>query len=51
MVAAALLDVYEATFERRWLDEARELADDMLRLFWDDDARGLLRHGQRRTSA
>ncbi len=25
MVAAALLDVYEATFERRWLDEAREL--------------------------
>jgi uncharacterized protein len=36
MVAAALLEVYEATFERRWLDEARALADDMLRLFWDD---------------
>ncbi|MBI1846154.1 MAG: thioredoxin domain-containing protein [Candidatus Rokubacteria bacterium] len=36
MVAAALLEVYEATFERRWLDAARGLADDLLRLFWDD---------------
>jgi uncharacterized protein YyaL (SSP411 family) len=35
MVTAALLEVYEATFERRWLDAARGLADDMLRLFWD----------------
>jgi uncharacterized protein YyaL (SSP411 family) len=40
MVAAALVDVYEATFERRWLDEARGLADDMLRLFWDDTLEG-----------
>jgi uncharacterized protein YyaL (SSP411 family) len=40
MVAAALVDVYEATFERRWLDEARDLADAMLRLFWDDEASG-----------
>ncbi|MGH7390858.1 MAG: thioredoxin domain-containing protein [Candidatus Rokuibacteriota bacterium] len=40
MVAAALLDVYETTFERRWLDEARRLADDMLRLFWDDSVEG-----------
>jgi uncharacterized protein YyaL (SSP411 family) len=40
MVAAALVDVYEATFERRWLDEARRLADDMLRLFWDGDVSG-----------
>src|SRR5262249_57621849 len=36
MVAVALLEVYEATFERRWLDAVRALADDMLRLFWDD---------------
>ena len=40
MVAAALVDVYEATFERRWLDEARALADGMLRLFWDDGVEG-----------
>jgi len=40
MVARALLAVYEATFERRWLDEARALADDMLRLFWDDAVQG-----------
>jgi uncharacterized protein YyaL (SSP411 family) len=40
MVAAALLEVYEATFERRWLDEARGLADDMIRLFWDERLEG-----------
>ncbi|HEY2995111.1 MAG TPA: thioredoxin domain-containing protein [Methylomirabilota bacterium] len=40
MVAAALVDVYEATFERRWLDASRALADDLLRLFWDDAADG-----------
>jgi len=40
MVAVALLEVYEATFERRWLDAARGLADDMIRLFWDDRLEG-----------
>jgi uncharacterized protein len=40
MVAVALLEVYEATFERRWLDAARALADDMLRLFWDNALEG-----------
>jgi uncharacterized protein YyaL (SSP411 family) len=40
MVAAALIDVYEATFERRWLDSARSLADDMVGLFWDDEREG-----------
>ncbi len=40
MVAAALLDVYEATFTRRFLDEARGLADEMLRLFWDEGLGG-----------
>ncbi|MBI2205018.1 MAG: thioredoxin domain-containing protein [Candidatus Rokubacteria bacterium] len=40
LVSGALVDVYEATFERRWLDEARTLADDMLRLFYDADLPG-----------
>jgi uncharacterized protein YyaL (SSP411 family) len=40
MVAGALLEVWEATFERRWLEEARRLADEMLRLFWDDGLPG-----------
>jgi uncharacterized protein YyaL (SSP411 family) len=40
MVAAALLEVYEATFERRWLDAARALGDDMIRLFWDEQLDG-----------
>jgi uncharacterized protein YyaL (SSP411 family) len=40
MVAAALIAVWEATFDHRWLSAARELADDMLRLFWDDAVEG-----------
>jgi hypothetical protein len=40
MVAAALLDVHAATLARRWLDSARALADEMLRLFWDDALEG-----------
>src|SRR5260370_38917547 len=40
LVAAALVDVYEATFERRWLDEARALAEEMLRVFWGERLAG-----------
>ena len=36
MLGAGLLALYEATFERRWLDESRRLADGALALFWDD---------------
>jgi uncharacterized protein YyaL (SSP411 family) len=35
MVGVGLLAVYEATFDRRWLDESRRLADAALGLFWD----------------
>ena len=35
-VADGLLAVYEATFDRRWLDEARSLCDTMLDLFWEE---------------
>jgi uncharacterized protein YyaL (SSP411 family) len=37
-VADGLLSLYEATFERRWLDSAVELADQMIALFWDEGA-------------
>jgi len=45
MVAAALVELYETTFERRRLDQARRLADDMLRLFWDDAIEGFFDTG------
>ena len=37
-VADGLLALYEATFDRRWLDASVELADDMISLFWDESA-------------
>ncbi|MGH7312507.1 MAG: thioredoxin domain-containing protein, partial [Candidatus Rokuibacteriota bacterium] len=40
MMAAALLEVYQATLDGHWLDEARRLADEMLELFWDEDVAG-----------
>jgi uncharacterized protein YyaL (SSP411 family) len=36
LVAAACLDLYETTFELRWFEESRRLADEILRLFRDD---------------
>jgi uncharacterized protein len=35
MVGTGLLAVHEATFDRRWLDESRRLAEAALSLFWD----------------
>jgi hypothetical protein len=37
-VADGLLALYEATFEPRWLVEARALVDGMVELFWDESA-------------
>ncbi len=37
LVGIGLLALYEATFDRRWIDESRRLAEDALRLFWDAD--------------
>ena len=45
-VADGLLSLYEATFERRWLDAARELADEMISLFWDESAGGFYDTGR-----
>ena len=36
-VGEGLLCVYELTFDLRWIDEARALADEMIELFWDED--------------
>ena len=36
-MAHGLLALYEATFDHRWLEEAHNLADQMLDLFWDED--------------
>ena len=33
-----LMSAFELTFDRRWLDEAVSLANDILELFWDDEA-------------
>lgn len=35
-----LIDLYEATFELRWLDEAHKLAQTMIDRFWDTDKGG-----------
>ena len=45
-VADGLLSLYEATFERRWLDGAVELADDMISLFWEEEAGGFYDTGR-----
>ena len=37
MTADACLAVYEATFDPRWLTEARGLADKVIGLFWEKD--------------
>jgi uncharacterized protein len=37
-VALGALALYELTFDARWLDRARTLADSMVQWFWDDDA-------------
>jgi len=41
-----LLDLYEATFQVRWLREAGRLAEEMVRLFWDEEARGFFFSGR-----
>ncbi len=40
-VADGLLALYEATFDPRWLEESRSLADGMIDLFWDEHSGAL----------
>ncbi|MEO8564404.1 MAG: thioredoxin domain-containing protein, partial [bacterium] len=40
-VGLGALSLYELTFDRRWLDRARALGDEILARFWDDGAQAL----------
>jgi hypothetical protein len=37
LVGTGLLSLYEATFDRRWLDASHRLAEQALSIFWDPD--------------
>ncbi|WP_029898357.1 thioredoxin domain-containing protein [Desulfohalovibrio reitneri] len=39
-MAWGLAELYEATLEERWLEEAAGLAEDMIRHFWDEEEGG-----------
>ncbi len=39
-LAVALLDLYEAAFDVRWLEAAREITDILLAKFWDQEGGG-----------
>jgi uncharacterized protein YyaL (SSP411 family) len=44
-MAAACLTLYETTFEPAWFEEARRLADELIRLFHDDEGGGFFQTG------
>jgi uncharacterized protein YyaL (SSP411 family) len=46
LMAEALLTLYETTFELRWFEEARRLADDLLRRFHDEARGGFFQTGE-----
>jgi len=46
MVGLGLVAVYEATFDRRWLDLSRRLAEATLDLYWDNEAEAFFDTGR-----
>ncbi len=47
-LAEALIQIYDATLDRSWLDKASTLANDMLKQFWDEENGGLFMSNQNR---
>jgi hypothetical protein len=45
VMASACLTLYETTFELRWFEEAVSLADELIRLFRDDERGGFFQTG------
>jgi uncharacterized protein YyaL (SSP411 family) len=45
LMADACLTLYETTFDVQWFEEARALADELLRLFWDRERGGFFQTG------
>jgi uncharacterized protein YyaL (SSP411 family) len=45
-LAEGLLTLYETTFDLRWFEEARRLADELLRLFHDEEGGGFFQTGE-----
>jgi hypothetical protein len=45
LMSEACLTLYETTFDIRWFEEARALADELLRLFWDRERGGFFQTG------
>ncbi len=45
LLAEACLVLYETTFELRWFEEAQRLADELLRLFHDEEGGGFFQTG------
>ncbi|MHC4396379.1 MAG: thioredoxin domain-containing protein [Planctomycetota bacterium] len=41
-----LLDMYEATFDAKWLIEAKKLSEEMIELFYDSEGRGFFLTGK-----
>jgi len=41
-----LIDLYEATFDAKYLEEAKFLSKEMIRLFWDSEAGGFFLSGR-----
>jgi len=46
LMAEACLTLYETTFELRWFEQARSLADELLRRFHDEERGGFFQAGQ-----